>query len=242
MKHAQPRSLSRRRVEQLLTKKTRDDSATGQIDLLSREFLGRPYKPNPLIGSADTAEVFTASLDGFDCVTYIETVVALARAASVDDFIEWLREIRYEHGRIQWERRNHYMTRWIRNNARNGILKPVSMPAVPTLIKERVLNVVPGLAPQRTRIKSVPKAAMPRVEKYLQTGDLIFFASTRKHLDVFHAGIIVRDGEKILMRHASRSHGSVVEQKLSEFLKANRMAGVIVMRPRELSRRIAISS
>jgi hypothetical protein len=233
MKHAQPRSLSRRRVEQLLAKKTHDDSsATGRIDLLSREFLGRPYMSNPLIGSADTAELFTASLDGFDCVTYIETVVALARARGVDDFVEWLRKIRYEQGRIQWDRRNHYMTGWIRNNVRNGILEPVSMPAVATLIKERVLNVVPGLAPQRARIKSAPKAAMPRVEKYLQTGDLIFFASTRKHLDVFHAGIIVRDGEKTLMRHASRSHGYVVEQKLSEFLKANRMTGVIVMRPR----------
>ena len=242
MKYAQPRSLSRRRVEQLLTKKTHDDSAPGRIDLLAGEFLGRPYKPNPLIGSADTAEVFTASLDGFDCVTYIETVVALARACSVDDFVEWLRKVRYEQGRLQWNRRNHYMTRWIRNNVRNGILERVSMPAVPTIIKERVLNVVPGLAPQRAHIKCVPKAAMPRVEKYLRSGDLIFFASTRKHLDVFHAGIIVRDGEKILMRHASRSDGSVVEQKLSEFLKANRMAGVIVVRPRELSRRIAIGS
>ncbi len=242
MKHAQPRSLSRRRVEQLLAKKTHADSVTRRIELLSSELLGRPYKPNPLVGSADTAEVFTASLDGFDCVTYLETVVALARASSVDDFIQWLRKIRYEQGRVQWGRRNHYMTGWIRNNVRNGILEPVSMPAVPTVIKKRVPNVVAGLAPQRTRIKCVPKAAMPRVEKYLQTGDLIFFASTRKHLDVFHAGIIVRDDEKILMRHASRSHGSVVEQKLSEFLKANRMAGVIVMRPRELSRRIAISS
>ncbi len=34
------------------------------------------------------------------------------------------------------------------------------------------------------------------------------------------------------MRHASRSRGFVVEQELSEFLKANRMAGVIVARPR----------
>jgi cell wall-associated NlpC family hydrolase len=71
---------------------------------------------------------------------------------------------------------------------------------------------------------------MPRLEQYLQTGDLIFFASTRKHLDVFHAGIIVR-GEKVSMCHASRGKGSVVEQELSDFLEANRMTGVIVMRP-----------
>ncbi|MGC2495881.1 N-acetylmuramoyl-L-alanine amidase-like domain-containing protein [Candidatus Binatus sp.] len=238
----QPRGLSRRRVEQLLSKTKRDRSAASRIEFVSRQFLGRPYQPDPLIGSADTPEVFTASLDGFDCVTYIETVVALARASNVDDFTDSLRDIRYEHGRIQWDRRNHYMTLWIRNNVRNGILKRVPMPAVPSVSRERVLNVVPGLDPQRTRIKFVPKAAVPRLERHLQTGDLIFFVSTRKNLDTFHAGIIVRDGKKVSMRHASRSQASVVEQELSDFLKANRMAGVIVVRPQAVSRRIPVSS
>jgi cell wall-associated NlpC family hydrolase len=242
VKHAQPRDLSRHRVAQLLSKKESEGSIASRIETLSRYFLGRAYKPNPLIGSAHKAEVFTASLAGFDCVTYIETVVALARASNVDNFTDWLRKIRYEQGRIQWTRRNHYMSLWIRNNVRNGILKPVSMPALPTISKDRVLNVVPGLDPQRTRLKCLPKAAVPRLERYLQTGDLIFFASTRKNLDVFHAGIIVRDGKKVLMRHASRSQGSVVEQELNEFLKAHRMAGVIVVRPQQVSRRIAVSS
>ena len=242
MKHAQPRDLSRRRVEQLLSETKHDRSAASRIDVLSRHFLGHSYKPNPLIGSADTPEVFTASLDGFDCVTYIETIVALARASNVDDFTEWLQKIRYERGRIQWKRRNHYMTPWIRNNVREGTIRPVSMPAVPILVSERVLNIVPGLDPQRARVKCVPKRAVPRLEQYLQSGDLIFFASTRKNLDVFHAGIVVRDGKRVLMRHASRSQGLVVEQELSEFLKANRMAGVIVVRPQELPRRIAVGS
>ncbi len=242
MKHAQPRALGRRRVDQLLSKIRHEPSIASRIDLLSSHFLGHPYKSDPLIGSADTAEVFTASLDGFDCVTYIETVVALARASNVDDFTEWLRKIRYEGGHIQWQRRNHYMTRWIRNNIREGILRPVSTPAVPAIYKERVLNVVPGLKSQRTRMKCGPKAAAPRLERYLQTGDLIFFASTRRHLDVFHAGIIVRDSEKVFMRHASRSQGLVVQQELSEFLKANRMAGVIVVRPQASTRRIAVRS
>ena len=127
------------------------------------DFLDIPTEPNPLIGSAETSEVFTASLDGFDCVTYIETIVALARACDVDDFVEWLRRIRYERGRIQWERRNHYMTLWIRNNVREGIIRPVSMPAVPIVSRERVLNVVPGLAARRTRVKCVPKPAVPRL-------------------------------------------------------------------------------
>ncbi len=231
MKHAQPRGLSRRRVEQLLSKTKSHRSAGSRINLLSRHFLGHSYKQNPLIGSPDIPEVFAASLDGFDCVTYIETILALSRASNVDDFIERLRKIRYEQGRIAWERRNHYMTGWIRNNARARTIRPVSMPAVSALSRERVLNVVPGLAARRVRLKCVPKSAVPRLAPYLQTGDLIFFVSTRKNLDVFHAGIIVRDGKRLLLRHASRSRGSVVEQDLNEFLKANRMAGVIVVRP-----------
>jgi hypothetical protein len=186
--------------------------------------------------------VFTAALDGFDCVTYIETILALARASNVDDFVEWLRKIRYDRGRIRWERRNHYMTLWIRNNVREGIIRPVSMAAVPIVSRKRVLNVVPGLAAERTHLKCVPKPAVGRLAAHLQSGDLMFFVSTRKNLDVFHAGIIVRDGKSLLMRHASRSRGLVVEQQLSEFLKANRMAGVIVVRPQTVTRRVAQST
>jgi len=233
MKHTpQPQGLNRRRVAQLLLTTQEARSVGRRIDILSRRFLGRPYKSHPLIGSADEAEVFTASLDGFDCVTYIETILALACACNVDGFAEILQKIRYARGLIEWKHRNHHMTAWIRSNRREGIVTPISAATVPTVSRQRVLNVVPGLAIQRVRVKCVPKAAVCRLEPLLQTGDLIFFASTRKNLDVFHTGIIVRDGKSILMRHASRSQGCVVEQELSEFLKSNRMAGAIVVRPR----------
>jgi cell wall-associated NlpC family hydrolase len=241
-KQAQPRGLSRRRIEQLLSAAKHDRSLDRRIEVISRAFLGRPYKTNPLIGSADSPEVFTVSLDGFDCVTYIETVLALALASNAESFVAWLRKIRYERGRIQWERRNNYMTGWIRNNTSSGIIKPVSIAAIPALRKQRVLNTVVGLAPQRARMKCVPKRAIPRLAPHLQTGDLIFFVSTRNNLDIFHAGIIVRDGKVLRMRHASRSQGAVVEQQLSEFLKSNRMAGIIVVRPHAVARRATVSS
>jgi hypothetical protein len=224
--------IDRRRVWRLLSEAKCADSPGSRIEILSRRLLGYPYKANPLTGSAGTAEVFTASLDGFDCVTYIETILALARGSNVDGFTRTLRKIRYEKGRVQWEGRNHYMALWIRNNVRNGILRRVSMPLVPIVSRERVLNALPGLAARRTRVKCVPKQAVPRLWARLQSGDLMFFVSTRRNLDIFHCGIIVRDGKRVLMRHASRSQGLVVEQELSEFLKANRMAGVIVARPR----------
>ena len=234
MEQAQPRNLSRRRVNQLLSKIKRERSIGRRIEILSRQLLGSPYKANPLIGSADICEIFVASLDGFDCVTYIETALALAHATNAESFIEWLRKIRYQRARIEWRRRNHYVTDWIRSNVREGIIKRISMRNVPVVSAERILNVVPGLAPRRVHIKCTPKSAAPRLANNLQSGDVMFFVSTRRNLDVFHAGIIARNDGGLLMRHASRTQGSVVEQELSDFLKANRMTGVIVVRPQEI--------
>jgi hypothetical protein len=232
MKHAQPRDVSRRRVEQLLSKTRSNGSAGARIEFFSRHFLGRPYTINPLIGSADMPEVFTASLDGFDCVTYVETVLALSCSSSVDEFTDFLRKIRYEEGRVEWKRRNHYMTGWIRNNTRIGTIRRLPT-AIRPVVKERILDVVRGVPPIRTRFECVPKSFIRPLGAQLETGDLIFFASTRKHLDVFHCGILVRDRDRLKMRHASRSRKGVVEQDLDEFLKANRMAGLIVVRPTE---------
>jgi hypothetical protein len=235
MQRARSRSISRRSVERLLTKSKPCRSAGNRIEILSRQFLGQPYEINPLIGSVEQPEVFTVSLDAFDCVTFVETILALSLASNADEFLAWLRKVRYEGGRIAWDRRNHYMSGWIRSNLKAGALQRLSLPTVPTVSKDRVLDAVPGLPPIRTRFTCVPKPAIGKLAPHLHNGDLIFFASTRKHLDIFHCGIVVVDGGRVLMRHASRSRGGVVEQDLNEFLKANRMAGVIVARPKEPS-------
>ena len=207
-----------------------------RMESISRQFLGRPYVTNPLIGSADTPEIFVAGFDGirsgFDCVTYVETVVARAYAHNSKDYASFLRRLRYESGRVDWKHRNHYMTNWIRNNARDGLVKQVHFGRAATT-KQRLLNVVPGLPPKKQRFSCLPKRQFGKAAAGVQSGDLIFFASTRPHLDVYHCGVVIRDGERLLMRHATRSQGGVVEQELSTFLKANRMAGVILARPIE---------
>ncbi len=236
MKALTPRGLSRHRIEELLSKAEVHRSIGSRVEFFSHRFLDCPYKPNPLIGSAERAEAFTVSLNGFDCVTYIETVLALARASGVADFVKWLRKIRYERGIVRWDRRNHYMTGWIRNNIREGIVRSLSFPAY-MLTRDRVLSVVPGLRMRHIHLRCIMKRAISGISTELQTGDLIFFASTRRNLDVFHAGILVHEGGKTVMRHASRSRGLVIEQELREFLESNRMAGVILARPRDRSRK-----
>lgn len=202
------------------------------MGVLSELLLGRPWEANGLVGSADVREVFTVSLERFDCVTYVETVLALSRAARVDDFVECLRRIRYEGGTVEWARRNHYMTGWIRSNVASGVVRPI-LREFSTTRKKRLLRMVPGLPPKRVSFACVPKSRMKSLRSRLKTGDLVFFASTRARLDVFHCGLLVDGGDRLLMRHAAKSRKGVVEQDLSEFLENNRMAGVIVVRPTE---------
>ena len=232
MTRPQPQGFDTRRVERLLEAAGGATRAGSRFDVISAKLLGKPYQSNPLIGSADTPEIFTVSTDRFDCVTYIETVFALARSRDAVRFVDVLRRIRYADGKVQWSFRNHYMTEWISNNVRDGWIRRT--PALKAVVaKDRLLTIVPGLSPRRAKFHCIPKSALLRNSDKVDTGDLIFFASTRTHLDVFHCGILIRNGDRVLLRHASRSKGGVVEQPLEEFLKQNRMAGAIVVRPTE---------
>lgn len=239
MASAQPYDLNHRRVGQLLTKAASLRTVSERVSFFACEFIGCRYKPNPLIGSVSEAEVFTASLDRFDCVTYIETVLALARAATVEQFANNLRQLRYAGGQVNWKSRNHYMTTWIRNNARAGIIARLPLPDVPTVTRQRTLDVLSGIAARPVLIKCAPKAFVRRIEPHLRAGDIICFVSTRSNLDVFHAGIIARGRAATALRHASRSKGAVVEQGLSDFLRNNRMSGMIVVRPKKIVLRLA---
>ena len=214
----------------------RMNGVAARVESISGRFLGYPYLAHSLVGSVDTPEVFNDSLQGFDCVTYIESVMALVYANKAGNYSSILKKLRYSNGRVDWRRRNHYMTQWLKNNARQGLIRRVAV-RFATTRKQRLLNVVPGLPACRQSFSCIPKGKFSAVKSEIRTGDLIFFASTRSHLDVFHCGILIREGETWILRHASRSRGSVVDQNLMSFLKENRMAGLLLARPCDRSHR-----
>ena len=209
-----------------------------RLEAISRRFVGDPYREGPLGGSKSSREVFTASLEAFDCVTYVENVLALAWASNQRTFIERLRRVRYAGGVIDWAHRNHYMTTWIRNNAREGLVHDRTIHAG-SVSRSRRLDTVDGIPARKVRVRSIPKRAFLRRPNDVRDGDLAFFASTKPNLDVFHCGILFHQGERIVMRHAARSRGQVVEQDLPEFLGANRMTGVILVRPEARADKVA---
>jgi N-acetylmuramoyl-L-alanine amidase-like len=203
-----------------------------RIDRLSARLLGRPYLVNPLGGGPRQRETLSDAVNGFDCVTFVESVLALAWARDRRGFRRTLRRLRYRGGRIGWTTRNHYMTGWAKENSARRLLEDLTR-GPGTVVRQRKLSVVAGLPARRVRFRCFPNRQLPRLAERLSTGDVALFASTRRDLDVFHTGLLVRGPHGLLLRHATRARGAVVEEALASFLEAQRTSGVILLRPRE---------
>jgi hypothetical protein len=67
------------------------------------------------------------SFKGVDCVTYIETVLALANSTNLKSSIDLLQQIRYKNGEINYNKRNHFtVAQWIPNNIKLGLIEDVT--------------------------------------------------------------------------------------------------------------------
>lgn len=225
-----PLELNAVEAERLLGEVSDAGSLGERTERISAHFLGRPYFTNPLGGGPHTPEIFKASLEGFDCVTYIETALALARSRAIDEFMDELRAMRYEDGQINFYRRNHYMVDWVANNQKRGIIKDITT-GPEAVVKTRTLSLIEALPAKTVSFRCFPKRSVSRIQGGIETGDVMLFASIRKTLDVFHAGILIKGADEISLRHASRTAGRVTEQSLAGFLSAHRMSGFILLRP-----------
>jgi hypothetical protein len=224
------RQSQRVEINRLLKSVAGESDLSTRLAEISRRFLGLPYVANSLIGGVDVPEQLVIRLDAFDCVTYLETILALALAKNADQFEANLLRIRYQNREVEWARRNHYMVDWWRNNEREGLIKNLTK-GKGAVAKTRELNVIAGLPHRRVNFHAFPKRPLRQLKKLIRTGDFVFFGTTKKNLDVFHSGILILQGENILLRHATRKVGAVIEQKLTDFLKEHRMSGLILLRP-----------
>ena len=225
-----PAGLKADEVNSILREAKRVKNLSERIDLISAHFIGRPYIAGSLGGGPDVAEPFCATLEGFDCVTYIETVLALASSNSLGDVADALREIRYKDGKVDWFHRNHYMTTWASNNSARGIIAPLKV-ETNTVERHRRLDVVEGLPLMEANLSFIAKKSFKQVSRHIETGDMIFFVSTKKNLDFFHTGLLVVKDGRVMLRHATRSEGKVIEQPVEDFLNSHKMSGFILLRP-----------
>jgi hypothetical protein len=191
---------------------------------IANAWLGRPYVADSLIGGPDKPERLVVNLQGFDCVTFIECVLAKARTRSRKQFVEELKKTRYREGRVEWSARLHYFSDWMKSNQKRGVIKIRTRGPGSRSIQTR-LDVVEGLPGRSVRFHVVPKQKIHLARGRIREGSIVAFASTRSKLDFFHTGLIFM-GDELMLFHASRKAKKVIAEPLERYLKRNRMRGI----------------
>ena len=95
-----------------------------------QHFIGTPYVAHSLEEPGD--EHLVVNLRGFDCLTFVENMLAMARCVrsgktTFDDFKRQLTLIRYTGGVISgYPSRLHYFTDWMMDNGKKGVVQPLT--------------------------------------------------------------------------------------------------------------------
>jgi len=230
---APPLFASPNRIERLIAEARSCVTISERMDVISKAMLGAHYKGDTLIGGPKQKEQFVVRDDGFDCVTYCETVLAAACTRDFSEFEANLRRIRYRDGVVDWYARNHYFYEWRLNNIDNAVCRPVMMDDPVTITK--TLNSPPELGKRRVVFGAIARGTLLANKSLLLPGDIIGFVSVRAGLDYFHTGLVAfgRKGE-LLLRHASKSRHHVLDEPIEEFFASTRVRWMTIARPRDL--------
>ena len=138
-------------TEQLLSKAISLPPKTCLTVFFGNELAGLPYRSGTLeknyVGRGGCGqEQLIVNTREFDCTTFVETVLALARTAergkhSFNDFCNNLQAFRYQQGTIaDYTSRNHYFSTWIDNATSSSIMYEV-VPTDKALCRKRKLNI-----------------------------------------------------------------------------------------------------
>lgn len=230
---------ARQRIAALIGEAAVLPTVAQRIDVISKALIGSPYRGHTLIGSARRAERFVTRDDVFDCVTFCETVLAAALAQDAAQFERQLRFIRYKDGEIDWRARNHYFSDWCANNVANHVCRKLLLPGSETVDKR--LTWMRGLGPRLVSMTVLPREALVDNRGLLATGDIIGFLSQQPGLDYFHTGfIVVTHDRQLMLRHAAKSRGRVLDQPLLRFVANNHAQAVTLLRVKEPTPRTAV--
>lgn len=191
------------------------------IGKLAHELEGTPYVASTLEIYPDR-EACSVNLLGLDCVTFIETTLALARmlkkgGSKPEDLLSEIALIRYRNGTAgDYSTRLHYMSDWLADNTSKGIVKPLDkLPgAVAFTQKVGYMSTHPASyrrlisqpeqvekikkceeAINSRNLKYVPLNKIATVEPLLKTGDIVAVCTRQAGLDVVHTGFVYRTAD-----------------------------------------------
>lgn len=223
-------------------------------------FGGNPYVAGTLDQPA--YEQLVIKLDGFDCVTFVESVLALSRTIKAESyslpaFVAHLESQRYRDGVLDgYCSRLHYFSDWIINNEARGHVRNITKEiggepldkqlnfmsthreSYPHLADDSLFA---GIQDMEVQLKDVqlyyiPQGRISTVYPDLEAGDIIALATDIEGLDVSHTGLVYKneDGTAGLL-HASTANGVIVSPDLQAYVENNRrQIGIVVTRPLDM--------
>ena len=214
----------------------------------SAPLLGARYLLSPLGEGEGLDPDPRFRLDAFDCVTFVETALALGSAASLDEARRALDDLRYRSRVHVADRLHEVLSQWIPVNLAKGWIAPASRAAAGDATRvervtydaarwrrlaasgQRLTGVPLEEAPVGTfEAEVVPVAALAAAAPRIPDGTIAFVVREERAdrlTRVSHAGlVVVRDGRR-LVRHASSSPGvmRVVEEPLERFVAGQQRA------------------
>ncbi|HEX6939188.1 MAG TPA: N-acetylmuramoyl-L-alanine amidase-like domain-containing protein [Longimicrobiales bacterium] len=226
---------------------------------LGRTFVGTKYTPHTL--EVDGPERLVVNLRELDCVTFVESTLAMARLiheGKFDDYGAYKRElarIRYRDGIIDgYASRLHYFSDWIANGEAKGLVRDVTREiggvlddgpidfmsthrdayrqlADPATLE--AIRRVEAAASARPRY-FIPETRIADAAPRIRNGDIIAATSNVDGLDVAHTGIALWIDGRLHLLHAPLVGKSV---EISELPLAERILdidgqdGIMVARP-----------
>ncbi|MGH6664849.1 MAG: N-acetylmuramoyl-L-alanine amidase-like domain-containing protein [Pseudolabrys sp.] len=235
---AGPSEASEARIAHLIAEAQRFPAISQRIDFISAALRGTRYRGYTLIGGPRKPEQFVLRDDGFDCVTFCETVLAAAGARDAAEFETVLREIRYHNGVVNWFERNHYFFEWSRHNIENKICRAIVMDGAVEI--EKTVYWHRALGRRQFEMTVIPRAVFMANKDKLASGDIVGFVTQRPNLDYFHVGFIAFGGDgELLLRHAAESRHRVLDERMNRFVAQNRVRYVTLLRPEQRESTVA---
>jgi hypothetical protein len=220
-----------------------------RADRATRALLGVRYLLSPLGEGVGRDPDPRFRLDAFDCMTFVETAIALGNARTLDQVPVLLDDVRYDDA-IDWAHRNHeVMSQWIPANVRKGWVADVAAEvagararvAETTFTRDRwarlestgraIPDVPAPLRPVgRFTLGVVAPEDVPAIAARIPPGAILVVVREDRpdHATrVTHLALAVRGpGGELAVRHASSSAGTgrVLEEPIERFLERQKRA------------------
>ena len=205
---------------------------------LSEQLVGTPYAHSPLGEGEGQDPDPRLRLDKVDCLTFVETVMALALSSSEEDVLHVLDSIRYR-ARPAYAERNHLMEAgWLPSNVAKGFVRDVTA----QLGGEGVLQESKVIGPEAWTSTTARALALPAEARltgrfplavlpadqvaaraaHWPSGTLLLVVredAPWRITRVSHLGFVVQRGGRTYLRHATRGwKDGVVDEELSHLL------------------------